>query len=89
MTPGEVSLIGREAMTTVLMLAGPVLIVVSVVGALISLFQAVTQVHEVTLTFLPKLLAVALVLAVASGWMLEHSVAYAQRSFDRIADVSK
>jgi flagellar biosynthetic protein FliQ len=79
----EVMRIGQEAMRMTLLLGAPVLIVSLVVGSLVSLFQAVTQVHEQTLSFLPKLVAVLGVLAVGGGWMLEQTVAFATRSFDR------
>lgn len=83
MTPSEVMRIGQEAMRMALMLAAPVLVVSLVVGSIVSLLQAVTQVHEQTLSFLPKFVAVIAVLAVGGGWMLEQTVAYATRSFDR------
>lgn len=67
----------------VLLLSAPVLLVAVVVGTLVSLVQAVTQVHEQTLAFLPKLLGVALVLAVAGGWLVEQAVGFATRSFER------
>ncbi len=83
MTPSEVMRIGQEAMRMTLLLAAPVLLVSLVVGTIVSLLQAVTQVHEQTLSFLPKLISVLVVLAVGGGWMLEQTVAYATRSFDR------
>lgn len=89
MTVTEATQVGRDALMMILVLSAPVLLVVAFVGAIISLLQAVTQVHEVTLTFLPKLLAVALVLAVASGWMMEQAVGYGQRSFERAGQVSR
>lgn len=89
MTVTEATQVGRDALMMILVLSAPVLLVVAFVGAIISLLQAVTQVHEVTLTFLPKLLAVALVLAVASGWMMEQAVGYGQRSFEKAGQVSR
>jgi flagellar biosynthetic protein FliQ len=86
---GELLALGRDAVEVALLVAGPLLLAALVVGTLVSLVQAVTQVHEQTLTFLPKLLAMAVVLAVAGGWMLEQTVAYAERSFHRIAYVSE
>ena len=56
---------GQEALLTLLMVAAPVLGVVLVVGLLISLFQAITQINEATLTFIPKLIAAMLVFAIA------------------------
>lgn len=89
MNLSEVLRIGREALQMTLMLSAPVLLVAIVVGTVISLVQAVTQVHEQTLSFLPKLLAVTAVLAVAGGWMMEQMVGYATRSFDRTVTVSR
>jgi flagellar biosynthetic protein FliQ len=80
----EVIRLGQEAMRMALVISAPVLAVALIVGVLVSIVQAVTQVHEQTLTFLPKLLAVCAVLAMAGGWMIEQTVSYAQRSFDRI-----
>lgn len=87
MSPSEVVRIGQEALLMVLLLSAPVLLVAVVVGTVVSLVQAVTQVHEQTLAFLPKLLGVALVLAVAGGWLVEQAVGYAARSFERSAAV--
>lgn len=84
MSPSEVMRMGQEAMRMTLMLSAPVLVVSVMVGTVVSLLQAVTQVHEQTLTFLPKLVAVLAVLAIGGGWMLEQTVAYATRSFDHI-----
>ena len=89
MTITEVTRVGREAMLVALMVGGPILIVLALVGTIVSLFQAVTQVHEQSLTFLPKLIATMLILAVGSGWMIQKTVDYATRSFARIADVQK
>jgi flagellar biosynthetic protein FliQ len=89
MNPSEVMRIGQEAMRMALMLSAPVLIVSVAVGTVVSLVQAVTQVHEQTLTFLPKLVAVIAVLGISGGWMLEQTVAYATRSFDRIPAASR
>ncbi len=89
MSPSEVMRIGQEGMRMALMLSAPVLLVSVIVGTIVSLIQAVTQVHEQTLTFLPKLVAVIAVLAISGGWMLEQTVAYATRSFDRIPEASR
>jgi len=83
MTISEVMRIGQEAMRMTLLLAAPVLLASLIVGSMISLLQAITQVHEQTLSFLPKLVAVLAVLAVGGGWMLEQTVAFGTRSFDR------
>ncbi len=84
MTESEVIRLGQEALRMALLISAPLLGVAVIIGTIVSLVQAVTQVHEQTLTFLPKMLGICAVLAFAGGWMIEQTVAYAQRSFDRI-----
>lgn len=71
MTDDMVIAIGTEAIKTTIYLAGPLLLATLVVGLIVSIFQAVTQINEATLTFIPKMLAVVLVLGVMSPWMLQ------------------
>ena len=59
----------QNALYTVLMLSAPVLLSVLVVGLVVSLFQAITQIHEATLSFVPKLIAAIAVFAIAGPWM--------------------
>jgi flagellar biosynthetic protein FliQ len=87
MNVSEASRIAREALLVVLMVGGPVLVLTALIGTAVSIFQAVTQIHEQTLTFLPKLVAVMILLAVASGWMMQKTVDYASRTFERISTV--
>jgi len=89
MTSSDIMRIGREALVMTLILGGPVLVVSLLVGTVIALLQAVTQVHEQTLTFLPKLIAVAIVLAASGGWMLEVAVSYTTRTFNHIPALSE
>jgi flagellar biosynthetic protein FliQ len=63
--------IGAEAIKTMILLAGPLLIAAMVVGIVVSIFQAVTQINESTLTFIPKMVAIIVVLVVAAPWMLQ------------------
>jgi flagellar biosynthetic protein FliQ len=63
--------IGAEAIKTIIYLAGPMLIAAMVMGILISILQAITQINESTLTFIPKMVAILVVLAVMAPWMLE------------------
>ncbi|MGI6541446.1 MAG: flagellar biosynthesis protein FliQ [Limnochordia bacterium] len=76
MTDGEVVSLGREALLTVLQVAGPVLGLSLVVGLGISILQAVTQIHEQTLTFIPKILAALAAIGVAGAWMLQKLTEY-------------
>ena len=72
--------VGRDALTLLLMIAMPVLGVVMGVGLLVSIFQAVTQIHEATLAFVPKLIAAMLVFAIAGPWMLATLVDFIRRT---------
>ena len=84
MTSQFVLTFGREALTLLLMISMPVLGVVMGVGLLVSVFQAVTQVHEATLAFVPKLIATVLVFAVAGPWMLSTLVDFIRRTIESI-----
>ncbi len=75
---------GQDALIMMLMVSAPVLGVVLVVGLLISLFQAVTQINEATLAFVPKLIAAIAVFAMAGPWMLTTLVEYIRRTFESI-----
>jgi flagellar biosynthetic protein FliQ len=75
---------GQEALWMLLMISAPVLGVVLVVGLLVSLFQAVTQINEATLAFVPKLIAAMLVFALAGPWMLASLVDYIRRTIEAI-----
>ena len=63
--------IGSEAIKTTIMLAGPLLAAAMVIGIVVSLLQAITQINESTLTFIPKMVAVIVVLMLMAPWMLE------------------
>ncbi|OYT71733.1 MAG: flagellar biosynthetic protein FliQ [Armatimonadetes bacterium JP3_11] len=79
MSQGEVLELGRQAMLVGLQVAMPVLMAALVVGLIVSVFQAVTQIQEMTLQFVPKMLAVGLVALVAGGWMLTQMVEFMGR----------
>lgn len=70
MTPDAVLSLGRDAALMMLFLAGPILAAGLVTGLVVSIFQAVTQIQEMTLTFIPKLVAMLVVLALLGHWML-------------------
>ena len=74
MTPEYAIQLGQDTLMTVLYVAGPMLIVALVVGLGVSIFQAVTQVHEMTLTFIPKILAVTAVLMIMLPWMIRKMI---------------
>ena len=76
--------IGREALTVTLMIAGPMLGAGLVVGLIIALFQAVTQINEMTLTFVPKIIAIAAALLIFLPWMINLATDFARHMFDLI-----
>jgi len=84
MTPGTVMEIGRQAIETTLMLAAPMLLTALVVGLIVSIFQAATQLNEATLQFVPKLVGIFLVLILLGPWMLQYMMDYIQRLFGSI-----
>ena len=84
MTPESVMSIGSQAIHVSLLLGAPLLLVALVVGLVISIFQAATQINEATLSFIPKLLAVFAVLVIAGPWMLGQMVDYIRTLFSSI-----
>lgn len=81
MTPETIMVIGNQALTTMLLLGMPVLIVILAIGLIIGIFQAATQINEMTLSFIPKLVGMAATLAIAGPWMLKTIVNYTQTLF--------
>ncbi len=84
MTPEVVMSLGRQAIEVALMLAAPLLLSALVIGLIVSIFQAATQINEATLSFIPKLVGTFLVLALAGPWMLQMFVDYIRQLLDRI-----
>jgi flagellar biosynthetic protein FliQ len=78
---------GQYSVLTIMLICGPVLLAAMVVGFAISLTQAVTQIQEMTLVFVPKILTVMLVSVLLGGWMLEQAVVFGQRCFQSAAVV--
>lgn len=76
MTIDQAVYLGQQSLFTVLLLAAPPLLAALVVGTLVSVVQTVTQLQEVTLSFIPKMAAVVLVLGVSGGWMLQIAVGF-------------
>ncbi len=75
----QVLTVGQEGLTVLLMVAAPMLLTVLVVGLVVSIVQAATQIHEATLAFVPKLVAAVAVMAIAGPWMLTTLTEYLQR----------
>ncbi len=84
MTPESVITIGQQALEVTLLVSAPLLLAALGVGLLVSVFQAATQINEMTLSFIPKLLVMFLVLAVAGPWMLTLMMDYTRRLFSSI-----
>lgn len=79
--------IGSEAIKTIIMLAGPMLFAAMAVGIIVSVLQAVTQINEATLTFIPKMIAIIVVLAVMAPWMLEVLTHYTSHVLESAGEV--
>ncbi|MBE6840381.1 MAG: flagellar biosynthesis protein FliQ [Ruminococcus sp.] len=84
MSQGDVLSILREFFFVALKIAGPLLVVSMVLGIIVAIFQAATQIHEQTLTFVPKLLAVALLLLLLGSWMMTLMDDFFNMIFDKI-----
>lgn len=76
--------LGRQAMEVTLMIAAPMLFTALVIGLIVSIFQAATQINEATLTFIPKLVGVFLALIIAGPWMLSVMLDYMRLMFSGI-----
>ena len=83
----QVFTFGQQGLVLLLMVSAPMLLTILVVGLLISIFQAATQINESTLSFVPKLIAAVAVLAIAGPWMLTTIVEYLQRTLQAIPTV--
>ena len=79
----------KDAIQTGLLISAPILIVSVLVGLIISIFQATTQIQEQTLTFVPKLIAIAIVGLFTGVWMLHQMVSFTERIFTYIAHITQ
>jgi flagellar biosynthesis protein FliQ len=84
MTPESVMTLGQKAMEVTLMVSAPLLLVALATGLLVSIFQAATQINEMTLSFIPKLVALFATLVVAGPWMLSVMVDYMRQILEEI-----
>lgn len=84
MTPDSVITIAEQGIYVVLMVCGPLLALALIVGLVISIFQATTQIQEQTLAFVPKIVAVLLGLVFFGPWMLSHMLSYASEIFSNL-----
>jgi flagellar biosynthetic protein FliQ len=84
MSPETILSIGSRALEITLLLAAPLLLVALLTGLVVGAFQAATQINESTLSFIPKLLAVAATLVIAGPWMLKVLISYTRELFESI-----
>lgn len=84
MSPDTILDLTRQAMMIILLLSMPILLTALAVGLLIGMFQAATQINEMTLSFIPKLFAVVLAILLAGPWMLHLLVDFTTNLFHRI-----
>jgi flagellar biosynthetic protein FliQ len=84
MTEELVIKLGQDALRTTAMLSAPLLISTLVVGLAVSIFQALTQINEATLTFIPKMIVVAVVIVLAGPWMMDVMTTYTSTLIDNI-----
>ena len=84
MTPETVLTIAQRALEMTMMLAAPLLLVALLIGLLVGIFQAATQINEMTLSFIPKLIGMATAMLVAGPWMLKQLVSYTRMLIESI-----
>jgi flagellar biosynthetic protein FliQ len=89
MTTDTVVHLALEALTVALKVAGPVLLVALVIGLAVSVFQAITQIQELTLAFIPKIIAVGVVIAFAGPWMLDQMIAWTRELLMGIPSITR
>ena len=87
MTQDQVLSVFQDALWVILELAGPMLIISIVLGLVVSVLQAATQIHEQTLTFVPKLIAIALILLITGPWMMNTLSDFTGRIFSIIVNL--
>ncbi len=84
MTPESVMTLGRQAIELTLFISAPAMLAALIIGLLVSVFQAATQINEQTLSFIPKLVGMFVVIIIAGPWMVGMMVDFIQRLFSNI-----
>ena len=84
MTPEAVMYLGRQAIEVTLLLSAPLLLAALFIGLIVSVFQAASHINEATLSFIPKLVGIFMMLILAGPWMLQLIVDYIRQLFERI-----
>ncbi len=87
MTEGQLMEVLKEALLVAFKIAGPILAVSITIGLVVAIFQAATQIHEQTLTFVPKILAIAVMLLAFGSWMIAMLSEFMQRLFALMANL--
>ncbi len=87
MTPESVITIGRQALEVFILVSAPMLITALITGLIVSIFQAATQINEMTLSFIPKLLVTFIVMIVFGSWMIGYLVDYTYLIFTGIPNL--
>jgi flagellar biosynthetic protein FliQ len=88
MTPESVMTMGRTAMEITLLVSAPLLLIALIIGLIVSIFQAATQINEATLSFIPKLVGVFITLVIAGPWMLSVMLDYMRQVFTGIPNMA-
>lgn len=88
MTELDVLAVMKEAISTVLVVASPMLLVGMIVGVIISIFQATTQINEQTLAFVPKIVSIFLALLIFGGWMIQYLTEFVTRVYAMVGSIS-
>ena len=84
MTPETVTTIGQQALWVTMLIAAPLLLSALAIGLLVGMFQAATQINEMTMSFIPKLFVIVMALVIAGPWMLGVIVNYTQNLMEQI-----
>jgi len=87
MTPETVTTLGQQALWTTMLIAAPLLLSALAVGLLVGIIQAATQINEITMSFIPKLLVIVAALVVAGPWMLSTIVNFTTQIFGQIPSI--
>jgi len=87
MTSDTVISVGQEALRVTAMISAPILLSVLAIGIVVGMFQAATSINEQTLSFIPKLIILVLVLVIAGSWMLSQIVEFTKNIFEMIPDL--
>lgn len=86
MTEGFVLFLGQETLKTTAMVAAPMLLAALVTGLIISFFQAITQINEATLSFIPKMIIIGIVMLVAGSWMMDILIVFSKGLFENLPE---